>query len=686
MSPERLMSTMPPRKPDPVCRGEDCRVPLGIAGEIVPHRELIDLFRDLADRLRSVLSFDYISFALYDGVSNRMNLHAFESGEAGPVPLPDQIAVEDSAAGWAWQNQQSLFLADLQIETRFPKVTSVLRTHGIRAFCVVPMTTANRKLGAIELGSRVASAYGDADFAFMRNSAHLAAVAIDNVLRRRQVAHERDHLRLLLGVTNTLACLNLQELFSAIATALQGVIQHEQATLSLYDSSSRLRIYTLGNPNQITAKQMDTADALIERVSKEVLAQQRPRVFRRGEFQAQSGSEAEEIAAICCVPIATCRRQLGAITLLSRRNDAFDSVGLDLLVQVATQVGRALETASAFHDLAELKERLAQEKLYLEDEIRTHNNFEQIVGESAALKRILAQAETVAPSDATVLVLGETGTGKELIARAIHDLSSRKSRTFVKLNCAAIPTGLLESELFGHEKGAFTGAISKKVGRFELADLGTLFLDEVGDIPLELQPKLLRALQEQEFERLGGTRTIRVNARLVAATNRDLGKMVADGTFRSDLYYRLKVFPILVPALREREEDIPLLVRYYVQKFAARMNKEIESIPTETMKALVKWRWPGNVRELANVIERAVILTKGPVLHVPVAELQSEEPPAVDAQTLEDAERDHITRALRETNGVIAGPRGAAVRLGLKRTTLLYKMEKLGIFPHEFRK
>jgi formate hydrogenlyase transcriptional activator len=256
----------------------------------------------------------------------------------------------------------------------------------------------------------------------------------------------------------------------------------------------------------------------------------------------------------------------------------------------------------------------------------------------------------------------------------------------VKLNCAAIPTGLLESELFGHEKGAFTGAISKKVGRFELADLGTLFLDEVGDIPLELQPKLLRALQEQEFERLGGTRTIRVNARLVAATNRDLGQMVADGTFRSDLYYRLKVFPILVPALREREEDIPLLVRYYVQKFAARMNKEIESISTETMKALVKWRWPGNVRELANVIERAVILTKGSVLHVPVAELQSAEPAATDAQTLEGAEREHITRALRETNGVIAGPRGAAVRLGLKRTTLLYKMERLGISPHEFRK
>jgi len=320
----------------------------------------------------------------------------------------------------------------------------------------------------------------------------------------------------------------------------------------------------------------------------------------------------------------------------------------------------------------------------LEDEIRSELNFEEIVGESATLKQVLDQARTVAPSDATVLILGETGTGKELIARAIHRMSSRKNASFVKLNCAAIPAGLLESELFGHEKGAFTGAVSQKMGRLELADKGTLFLDEVGELPLEVQPKLLRVLQDHEFERLGSTRTIRVDIRLIAATNRDLAKSVAGRQFRSDLYYRLNVFPIRMPELRERKEDIPLLVRYLVQKFARRMNKHIETIPAETMNALASWEWPGNVRELENFIERSVILSKGPILRVPLVELNLATEDAHSDSTLESLQRENIIRVLRETGGVLGGPRGAAARLGLKRTTLQYKMQKLGIAREEY--
>ena len=345
---------------------------------------------------------------------------------------------------------------------------------------------------------------------------------------------------------------------------------------------------------------------------------------------------------------------------------------------MSTQIAIAVENALAFREISQLKDKLAEEKLYLEDEIRTDRNFSEMVGESAAFRSVLKQAGTVAPTDATALILGETGTGKELVARAIHQLSARRDRTFVKLNCAAIPTGLLESELFGHEKGAFTGAIAQKIGRLELADRGTMFLDEIGDIPLELQPKLLRALQEHEFERLGGIRTIHVDVRVIAATNRDLAKMVADREFRSDLYYRLNVFPIQMPPLRERAEDIPILVRYFAQKYARRLNRRIESIPAETMDRLQRYAWPGNIRELENLIERAVIVSPGPTLHVPELDVP-EGAPTQTAQTLESAEREHILRALNETNWVLGGANGAAARLGMKRTTLQSRMKKLGI-------
>ena len=492
---------------------------------------------------------------------------------------------------------------------------------------------------------------------------------------------------LFLGLSNALLSnLDIGKLLSAISETIRHVVPCDLATLGLYDPET----------NQIRVQQLDASDGN-DLVTGELLVPLEGsvtgRVFMSREPLIVSSLDAEHypseatahfvragIKSLCCVPIIGRDGILGTLAVASKRGAAFNQKDLRMLTQFGNHVGVALDNALALRQITELRDKLLQEKRYLEEELRTEYRFEDIIGETAELKRVLKQVETVAATDVTVLILGETGTGKDLIARAIHDLSSRHERTLVKLNCAAIPGGLLESELFGHERGAFTGAISQKIGRLELAHQGTLFLDEIGDLPLELQPKILRAVEEKEFERVGGTRTIPVNVRLIAATNRDLGKMVADRQFRSDLYYRLKVFPITLPPLRERRDDIPLLVRYFVTEHARRMNKQIETIPADLMKALTRWDWPGNIRELENFIERAVILSKGLALRVPLAELEvPPETSSEDDATLETTERKHILRVLRETKGVIAGPGGAAARLGLKRTTLNSKLKKLGI-------
>jgi formate hydrogenlyase transcriptional activator len=528
--------------------------------------------------------------------------------------------------------------------------------------------------------------------------ASLVAVAVDNALNfqssqayQQQLAQERDHLRLLLEVNNAVVSnLDVRTLFRAIATAVRRVIAHEFTSLALYDAESNtMRVQALdylGGGRGFIREEMTVP--IGKSPAGRCYQERKPHVAGHAELEGYDSELvrlllAEGVRSVCCVPLVTRDRVLGTLNLASLRDNAFAQEDANLMGEVASQVAIAVENALAYKEIAVLKNKLAEEKLYLEDEIRSELNFEEIIGESAALKHVLKQVETVAPTDSTVLILGETGTGKELIARAIHNLSQRRERTFVKINCAAIPTGLLESELFGHERGAFTGAIAQKLGRFELADKGTLFLDEVGDIRPELQPKLLRVLQEQEFERLGANRTIRIDVRLVVATNRDLEQLVEDKQFRSDLYYRLNVFPIRMPALRERREDVPLLVRYFVQKYSRRMNKRIESIFAEDMEALTRYHWPGNIRELENWIERAVIVSAGPVLRVPVGELKAapagSAAPSAPPRTLEEAEREAILSALRETGGVLAGPRGAAQRLGMKRTTLQSRMRKLGI-------
>jgi len=514
-----------------------------------------------------------------------------------------------------------------------------------------------------------------------------AVAGISTDITERKKAEEA----LLLEISTVLLSnLDVRELFTAISSTLHRMMPHEYASLALYGPESKdLRLLSLEHPGTEAALGKEMLSPAQEVLASRAMNSRQPLVLNDLEGDALNAQATgrlmlEGVKSACFLPLITQDRVLGSLNLVSRRKAAFQQPQVDLLQQVASQVAIALDNALTYRKVAELNERLEEAKLYLEEEIRTEYHFEEIIGESPGLKRVLKQVESVGPTNATVLILGETGTGKELVARAIHDLSPRRDRTFVKLNCAAIPTGLLESELFGHEKGAYTGAISQKIGRLELAHQGTLFLDEVGDIPLELQPKLLRALQEKEFERLGSTRTIPVDVRLLAATNRDLARMVTNREFRSDLYYRLRVFPITVPPLRERVQDIPILVRYFAQKHAERMRRRIEIIPPEAMDALIRWRWPGNVRELENIIERAVILSPGPVLRIPLAELAPIEGENGNGSgTLEEAEREHIVRILRETRGIIGGPNGAAARLGLKRTTLNSKMRKLGITREE---
>ena len=686
---------------------------LEVSEAIAQQRDLPALFHDLAARLHSVIEFDFLTLVLHDPVRNVMRLHVLETRIPSEKPTGTEAPVENNPSGWVWQTQESFVVSDVEEETRFPEFLKRFREYNVRSLAIIPLTTAQRRLGAMGFGRLVPQCITDTELQFMQRVASQVAVAVDNALNfessqayQKQLSLERDRLRVLLEINNVLVTSReFPELFRGIVATLERVIHHDYTSLALLDpATGLLRIHALDFPGNQDIFKPETTVPRDNSPAGSAIATSQPLVARGSELDRYSTEiirvlRAEGLQAVCCTPLIHHGRTFGTLNLASRRLDAFPPHDVEILQQVAAQIAIAVENALAFKEIDALKNKLAVEKLYLEEEIRSEFNFEEIVGESPALKRALAQVELAAPAGTTVLLLGETGTGKELFARAIHNLSPRRDRTFVKINCAAIPSGLLESELFGHEKGAFTGAIAQKVGRFELADRGTLFLDEVGDLPLELQPKLLRVLQEQEFERLGGTRTTRVDVRVVAATNSDLSKLVAERAFRSDLYYRLNVFPIQVPALRERPEDIPLLVRYFVQRFSRSLNKEVEYIPADAMDALSNYSWPGNIRELENLLERAVILSPRKELRVPLSELKSATLAAAagadssssfpfstsatsltsSISTLEEAERQHILRALKQTQWRIAGPKGAAVLLGMKRTTLQARMRKLGI-------
>jgi formate hydrogenlyase transcriptional activator len=609
------------------------------------------------------------------------------------------IGPKGGSCGTAVYRRQPVYVSDILEDPIWDHYRDRLSPFGIRAVWSRPLfTSAGEVLGTFAIHYREVRSPDDADLKLIENVSHIAGIAIERHLNEERLRLERDRLRLLLEITNSMASkLDISRLVETLSTDLLRVTRCDFCALLLPDiDGGTLRVTTLYNPEArgfLCDGTIIPNDGSICGKAFRTGTTQYFENFEQVRYDVESSGNAvdqcifqrvvdEGLVSGCSLPLLGRNGAIGVLTALNRSEREFKHEDISFLEQVARQVAIAVENALDYEKAITDRDKEAKQRLYLEEEIRAE--FGEIIGSSPALRTALELVSIVAPTDSSVLVLGETGTGKELIARAIHNLSSRRGRSFVKLNCAAIPLGLLESELFGHEKGAFTGAIAQKTGRFELANKGTLFLDEVGDIPLELQAKLLRVLQEQEFERLGSNRTHKVDVRVIAATHRDLASMIKQTTFREDLYYRLKVFPINIPALRQRTEDIPKLAWHFTELYARRMNKKIDIIPPETMLALVRYRWAGNVRELQNFIERAVILSPHTVLRAPTSELEpfsttTESNLNLPMTGLEELERDHIIRALELSSWLVGGANGAAARLGIKRTTLTYRMQKLGI-------
>jgi len=650
-----------------------------------------DLLRVLSAELRQLLEFDELALYVEGGLLGASPWYVMSGRQDIDLAPSTPSSVVDILARRASQEQRPVVAPD--DTERATKLDESAASHGFASACAVPLATCPRRIGSLVLSSAERGRYSGDELRYLTVVADHVALAIDYYATRvsQDARDTADRLRLILDINNTIAAhLELQDLLHAVAASLRRALQCDTVGIGVADTQAGcLRLHAVDFPESIGVARPGYVMPIEGTVLGEVFRTGKPAVhsFANG-IGADEVAGPEGIRSRCAVPLFSRNEAVGILGVGRRNAPPFTERDLELLVQVSTQVAIALDNSMAWGQINDLKTQLAREKVYLEGEIRSEMHFREIVGKTKALREILQQVEVVAPTDSTVLIYGETGTGKEAIARAIHDLSARKDKAFVKLNCAALPTGLMESELFGHEKGAFTGAIAQRIGRFELANRGSVFLDEIGEIPLEVQPKLLRVLQEREFERLGGSKTFRTDARLIAATNRDLEATVREQKFRSDLYYRLNVFPIRLPPLRERADDIPLLVRHFIQQFGRRMGKTIETIPSEIMDALVRYQWPGNIRELQNVVERAVILTPGSVLNVAVGELasRSPQPPTSSSRArqdmqsvLDETERHHIIQALEETNWVIAGPNGAAARLGMKRSTLHARMQKLGV-------
>ncbi len=673
------------------------RLLLDVNNAVVSSLSLQELLYTVSGWLRKFFPLDFASMVIKDEESGLLRVHALDSPAPGGVLAEGSLLpLEGTPPGIAIETRQTVLRDRLDFEEFYSPIIREAYNAGLRSGCSVPLICHDQVLGTINVGSLRESAFTRRDAELLEQLAGQVALAVQNALNFQRAERERDLNQLLLEVNNAVTKhLDIRELLAATSTCVKRLIEHDVFAMALYDEEARvLRVHSLNAPGAdsryadegFVMKLEDSPAGKAARTRQPVLIKH----LDPSEYAAPIVKRAYDagLRSSCNVPLVSHDRLLGVVAVASRREAAFSQKHVELFCNIAGQLAIAVENSLTYRELAALKNKLVSEKLYLEEEIQTEYNFEEIIGQSASLRKILQQVATVAPTDSAVLLCGETGTGKELIARAIHNLSGRRERTLVKLNCAAIPTGLLESELFGHEKGAFTGAIAQRVGRFELANKGTLLLDEVGEIPLDLQPKLLRVLQEQEFERLGSSRTIKTDARMVAATNVDLPQMVEDKKFRSDLYYRLNVFPIKIPALRERVDDIPLLIGYFAQKHALRMNKRIDKIPKTTVDALCSYPWPGNVRELENFMERSVILSSGVELQAPLAELKLTTTSMVVSQPaaaaagpllLEDVERRHIAEILEQTRGVIGGKGGAAEILGLPTSTLRNRIKKLGL-------
>jgi formate hydrogenlyase transcriptional activator len=676
------------------------RTLLEVSGAIASQPNLKAVLQSLRRLLSSVVAFDSVSLSLLSDNGNSVRLIAFDRGsEAYQVEIGTEVPHVGSAVGRALDEQKPIYIPDLQAElSKIPQLASQARLGTPHSAYIFPISISGKKLGALTFGIAQGEKFLPDDMELMTSVSSHVGVALESAIAtdaaetyQRLLARERDRLRLLLEINNQVVTqLDVNELFRSASASIRKYFANDFTGFWLIDKqSNQLECAILDFPGgkgflaDIPARAVTDREAEKMRTrtaeiwSRQEIDKLRPEVLER--------LKAESIAAMAVAPLGTSNGPLGLMAMGSKRPNNFGQEDLDILSQISAQISLALDNALAYGRLSATRNRLEDERLYLESEIRAEYNFEDIVGKGPALRKVLDQIEIVAPTGSTVLLHGETGTGKELVARAVHSLSPRRDRTFVRLNCAALPSGLVESELFGHEKGAFTGALMQKRGRLELADRGTLFLDEIGDISLELQPKLLRALQEQEFERLGSNKTIHVDVRLIAATHRDLSLMIRNNQFREDLFYRLNVFPIEIPPLRERREDIPLLVHYFVSRLSRRMQKRIKSIPKPAMDALSNAAWPGNVRELENFVERAVILTQGDELNVPLAELKkSSVPNAAPGSTFQQAERQAIIEALKAASGRISGAGAAAERLGLKRTTLQNKMRRLNITKADY--
>ncbi len=677
------------------------RALLDVSSAIAEQPTVEAVLRSLRGVLSKIAGFDSADLYLLSDDQKRLQLTAFDRAANAPaIQLGTEIPNTGPIAATVIDQQHPVFLANLAQElSRIPELASLAETVGARNGYAFPVSTSRRQFGALIFAKAQGREFPPEDLELMESVASHVAVALEAALAtaraeeyQRELAAERDRLRLLLEINNHVAAtLDINDVLRSASASIRSYFGTDfTAFWILAKNSNQLQNAVLDFPGSkgVMAEHVTTelADVQIEKLRAGHAESWSAENIKKLPPSIEQNLRAESINSLAVAPLATASGLLGALAMGSRKAHAFGQEDLDLLSLVSVQISLALDNALAYGRLHASATRLEEERLYLESEINSEYNFEDIVGKSAALRRVLDQVAIVAPTSSTVLLRGETGTGKELIARAIHNLSPRRERTFVRLNCAAIPSGLVESELFGHEKGAFTGALIQKRGRFELADRGTLFLDEIGDITLDLQPKLLRALQEQEFERLGSANTIRVDVRLVAATHRDLPGMIRNGQFREDLFYRLNVFPIEIPPLRERREDIQLLVHFFISRLSRRMQKRIRSVPKAAMEALANADWPGNIRELENFIERCVILTQGNELNVPYAELKRTAGPRVIpvGSTFEQAERQVIIDALKSASGKIGGSGGAAERLGLKRTTLQNKMRTLNVSRAEY--